>query len=236
MLTNSMYFQSQENLRAAQDAFGSHPDLTILLRDFRSLDRAQAAFPSNEIIYCPDIALGCPINLPVTSSKVDVLVLRRNDRGGDHWVLPTGVTAVVQDWELTHGQDRIKRAYWFSDRVGRKVQSLAGPMARLRPLTYAGVSKLCVNQALRILSQGRVLVTDRMHAAVMGAMLGMPTVAVDLAYDRVSKGQTFGALHEQKISAAYECWMGDFPNVVLACNTAEVEDLATGLLRQLTST
>lgn len=230
MMPNSIYFREEANLRIAQEAFSSHPDLTILLRDARSIEFAEAHFPSNRIVYCPDIGLGCPVSLPQNQSPDDVIMLRRGDRDDDIWVLPTDVSCTTTDWDLPRHRDRIARVLALPDRIGNKLPPLAVTSARLRTATYPRISRICVDEALRTLAKGRVLVTDRMHAAVMGAMLGMPTVALDLAYRNAGTSKSIGAIHEQKLSAAYEVWMGRFPNVVLLRDPAGIQQTVADLM------
>ena len=230
MMPNSIYFQQESNLRAAQEAFSSHPDLTLLLRDNRSVAFAEEHFASNAIVYCPDIGLGCPLNLPAAASKSDVIMLRRGDRDADLWPLPEGVSCTSTDWQLPDRRDTIARMLAFPDRVGNKVDRLAVPTARLRTTTYPLISRICVTEAMRTLAKGRVLVTDRMHAAVMGAMLGMPTVALDLAYRNAGSARTWGPIHEGKLAAAHEVWLGQFPNVALARDPADVKGIVADLI------
>jgi exopolysaccharide biosynthesis predicted pyruvyltransferase EpsI len=230
MLTNSMYFQTEANLRRAVDAFSQHPDLTLLMRDLRSVERASAAFSANTVVYCPDLALGCPIERLPAKPEVDVIMLRRSDRGGEPWRLPDGATSVTADWELEGRDDLMMRLLRQPDRVARRIASIAAAASGIRSASYLASSKICVRKAVETLSRGQVLVTDRMHAAVMGAMMGFDTVALDLKYDETRQGQVFGALHEQKISAAWECWMGQFPNVTLLREVDGVEQAVEGML------
>jgi pyruvyl transferase EpsO len=158
-------------------------------------------------------------------------MLRRGDRDDDIWVLPPDVSCTTTDWNLPRHRDRIARVLALPDRLGNKLPPFAVTSARLRTATYPRISSICVDEALRTLAKGRVLVTDRMHAAVMGAMLGMPTVALDLAYREAGATRSIGAIHEQKISAAYEVWMGRLPNLVLLRDPADIQQTVADLVR-----
>lgn len=230
MLTNSIYFQREENIRSARTALTSHPDLTILLRDHRSIEFAEREFPGVDVRYCPDIALGAPIARAAEPPPVDVMVIRRADRDSDIWQLPDGVTTDSCDWWLSDRDLRMMRLLRLPGRAGRKVPQLAVPLAGLRAAGYRRAAGLAVDQAVRLVSRGRVLVTDRMHAAVMGAMLGIPTVALDLAYGTASQGQVLGRLHEGKISAAFDCWLGEFPNAHLCRDPDSIAEMVTSII------
>ena len=47
-------------------------------------------------------------------------------------------------------------------------------------------SRATVADAVATISQGRVVVTDRLHAAVFGALLGKPVVMIDNATKKLS--------------------------------------------------
>lgn len=56
IMPQTMYFRDQTNLRKAAAAFNAHPDLTILIRDERSLEAARQAFGNCRVRLAPDMA------------------------------------------------------------------------------------------------------------------------------------------------------------------------------------
>ena len=56
LLPQTLYFRDPTNLREAAAAFNSHPDLTILIRDERSLETARQAFGNCRVHLAPDMA------------------------------------------------------------------------------------------------------------------------------------------------------------------------------------
>ncbi|MGH9613096.1 MAG: polysaccharide pyruvyl transferase family protein, partial [Bryobacteraceae bacterium] len=56
IMPQTMHFRDQTNLRKAAAAFNAHPDLTILIRDERSLETARQAFGNCRVRLTPDMA------------------------------------------------------------------------------------------------------------------------------------------------------------------------------------
>ncbi|MBC8000432.1 MAG: polysaccharide pyruvyl transferase family protein [Leptolyngbya sp.] len=56
ILPQSIYFENQSTLEEAKDVFNAHPNLTIFLRDNRSLELARTYFPQTKTVLSPDMA------------------------------------------------------------------------------------------------------------------------------------------------------------------------------------
>ena len=56
IMPQTMYFRDQAKLLKAAAAFNAHPDLTILIRDERSLEAARQAFGNCRVLLAPDMA------------------------------------------------------------------------------------------------------------------------------------------------------------------------------------
>jgi len=67
---------------------------------------------------------------------------------------------------------------------------------------YQKLAQINVRRAVRTLSRGRIVVTDRLHAAVLGTLLGLPVIAMDNSYG--------------KVSSIYNDYLGSLPAVMFA--------------------
>ena len=56
IMPQTMYFRDQAKLLKAAAAFNAHPDLTILIRDERSLEAARQTFGNCHVLLAPDMA------------------------------------------------------------------------------------------------------------------------------------------------------------------------------------
>lgn len=80
---------------------------------------------------------------------------------------------------------------------------------------YRGQAALNAAQARRALSRGRILVTDRLHAAVLGALSGMPVPVGDNS--------------SEKISAIYPDYPHRFENVTMVSSFEDASEKLNSL-------
>lgn len=205
-MPQSIEFRDEAALRRAQGVYGRHPDLTLLMRDRDSLEKATASFPDNRVIFCPDAAFGAAGLLASADPTHPVILLKRNDTESnyDPGSLPTSLRseAYQTDWHVS-ALDNFK--WWpafYAGLLGHKIRPIRSSMypALRRMLDWQ--ASLVVRNAVQIVSRGQVVVTDRLHAAIYAMLMGKPVVLVDNA--------------NRKISAAYRDYLGDSPDVHLA--------------------
>ncbi len=189
VLSQSVMFRSAERAERARRAFGEHPDLVVLVREQASLRRARELFPETDVRYCPDMALGVgPRERPVPA-EVDVVALVRADgeSTGSLQEMARGRAQVVTDWHL-RGADRLRWA--AASAPGALYRRVPDPLRRtLQPAldrSFPVMARLNVEAAAAALARGRVVVTDRLHAHVLCALMGIPHVVLDNSYGKVS--------------------------------------------------
>ncbi|OZC57385.1 polysaccharide pyruvyl transferase family protein [Rhodococcoides fascians] len=205
-------------LRRTADLYSKHSDLTLLLRERKSYDLAIAAFPDNRVEYCPDMAFGAQIDSSPGGSAVDVVKLLRVDSEGiDHGAVDLGASSVQADWGL-RGPDRaLWNAITLPTRIAYNVPRTTRILYPALARSYPFAAQLNLRVAQRILNQGSVVLTDRLHAAVLAAMMGKRVVALDNA--------------NKKVSGIYSAYLHRFDTVRLASTAAEavemVEDAVT---------
>lgn len=187
VLPQSLFVQDEAwSLRARHD-YASRNNVTVLLRDEASLERAREVLPESDVRFCYDLALGAPV-LPAAFSGREPLVLSRRDSEKVSDLFTDDLHIAVSDW---HGT-RLARAQW---RIGVKV--LDGATSRLR--RFPRLRTLCLNAALPRLGllnchqavaqlQGRrAVATDRLHAHILSSLLGVPNFVTDNSYGKVSE-------------------------------------------------
>ena len=192
-LPQSLYYEDDAAAREMAQAIRAHGAFTLLVRDAQSFDFAQSRFDC-DVRLCPDAALYLG-RLSRAPAKADILALLRTDheRVLDAAPLPSG--AICADW-LAEGvaERNLMRA-----RV--KVDSLLASTAQGKRLRrYRMLADWRLRRGLSMLSQGRVVVTDRLHAHILSLLLDIPQVALDNVYGKVSGfaaqwTQRYGGFH-----------------------------------------
>ena len=180
-LPQSIFFASRDALARARRIFNRHPNLTLLVRDRRSLEIARNEFRASSLL-CPDSAfcLG-PLNRPAPASQ-RVFWLARSDKESAA-PAPENFTGSRGDW-LGEPETPLRRINaWFIGRLGRrpKVRRAA---RKLLSWTYAPLARQRLARGCRVLSMGRTVVTDRLHGHILCLLLGIPHVLLENSYGK----------------------------------------------------
>ena len=213
-LPQSICFRDSAALRRAKTVFDRHPNLTLLLRDQNSLAIARNTFRARSIL-CPDMALALGELKRAGRPRVDVVALCRSDQEAAVRALPGGKAPwKCQDWVapprgLRGGVWRaLRRLHRYHDVLGRRgdgLYRLYGLLARQR-LAYGR----------RLLSRGRVVVTDRLHGHLLSLLLGIPHVIMDDQYG--------------KLRSFYETWTKPCPLGVFAGSPDAAADAVAAIV------
>jgi exopolysaccharide biosynthesis predicted pyruvyltransferase EpsI len=219
-LPQSIDFSSKERLAQAQSRFSIHPDLTILMRDKKGADKVRTLFPSQRVLFCPDMAFGYAPSPSSSRAHFDVLMLRRKDREStgvlDSVKFGPGRSVCDEEWGLRRDRKLLWQALHTPGAIAKRAAGLSPVLHDLIFTSFNYQARINVANAVAILSRGRVVVTDRLHAAVLGALLGIPVVATNNA--------------NGKVAAIYEDYLHQMPNVVFATDANQVVDAVRSYL------
>lgn len=182
-LSQTIQFNKAEELERAKRLIGEHSNFHLFVRDARSYELAQTHFQCATQLV-PDFAFGMVKPLQRSSQRYDLVFLIRDDvessnhdlsRIRDH---PNGKLC---DWPLD-GRRRLSTVRRFT-----KLRGLASGWSpeRIRLEDYNVAARWRVDRGTRILSEGRCVVTDRLHAHILATLLGLPNVVLDNNYGKV---------------------------------------------------
>lgn len=214
-LPQGIEFTDGPRLEQAQAILNAHPSLTLLIRDHAGVERAKALFPNANVMFCPDTAFGYGNVERADGPIVDLVVVRRQDSESaqtDRRFKPHPATSVLDvDWGLS-GLAKIKdRVLHIPGAITKRIPALAGAAHPILKACYLAQAQNNVDHAVKILSRGHFVATDRLHATVLSALIGIPVVAMDNA--------------NGKISAITRDYLGRMPNVTYAPSVKEAETL-----------
>ena len=222
-LPQSIHFASRANLDRARSVLDGHPDLTILVRDHRSLDEARARFATHSLL-CPDLAFGItdrPDDGPYGPGPagVEVVWLARSDHESAQQSLPPFPDDVlVTDWAAGEGAtpDWTARAAAAEEDYRAAAGGSAAHTAAADRLAALQLQRGC-----RLLSSGMVVATDRLHGHLLCLMLGRPHVILN---DR-----------HGKLANTFATWTCDSPLARWARTPGEALALARALAADASS-
>lgn len=198
-------------------AIRRHGQFTLLVRDAKSLAFARARFDCR-IELCPDAALMLG-RQPRGAPRYPVFALQRTDHErADAAEEPLPPGTVADDWLE---EDPAQKRYL---RLSLRLQRLfvRDPVA-MRALRQRRLAEWRFRRGLAMLSQGEVVVTDRLHAHILSLLLDIPHVLLDNSYG--------------KVAGFADQWTGDYAGLLRATDRAQAFDLAftrqqAGRLRQ----
>ncbi|WP_269938271.1 polysaccharide pyruvyl transferase family protein [Arthrobacter sp. HY1533] len=187
-LPQSLDFESKDGLEKAQIALNGHPDLTILLRQSVDMARAKEWFPNSEHIFCPDLALGLGKLEKNGQAAHDVVLLLREDSeavAGRDVAAFSELEYKLTDWHLDLKSQFMWHIYRLPENIARVLPISRPHLLNAIQWSYVKAANLNLRGGIKTVSMGRVLVTDRLHGMFLGALLGLPTIAIDNANGKV---------------------------------------------------
>jgi pyruvyl transferase EpsO len=192
-MPQSIHYADSASIDVTARIIARHGAFTLLVRDQESLKLARSRFDC-EVRLCPDMAfcLG-PLSRPAPPTHDGLMLLRTDQeaRGGPSVEPPSGW--LRDDW-LVDEPD-------FHKTVKRRTRLRHLAMGRL-PLAWGARDQsehfdirasARVDRGLRMLSQARFVVTDRLHVHILATLLGIPHVILDNSYGKIHRlSRAFG--------------------------------------------
>lgn len=209
-LAQSIHFDSPKALQETRDAIAAHSDFTLLARDTKSEAFARANFDCH-VALCPDMAFAMDriVRKPAT---VDAFCLLRTDKeavapheGIKKQLNQMGLSAEAGDW-----MDDPRTAERLWDRLYSKLtRKFPAAYPLLAPLAFTARRRYAearLRVGIDLLSRGRIVVTDRLHAHILSTLLGIPNV-VFRSFDAKA-----AAFYDTWTHAAPICRLADDPS------------------------
>lgn len=215
-LPQTIHFKEKVNLERARLILNSHPNLTLLVRDVRSLEIARNEFRAHSYL-CPDMAFMLR-DLPRTEPPQSKIVwLARTDMESSGYSCPKAEPDVYQaDWRRDP-RSLVFRANNFLTRHSRRKTPVLRGFARSISCAYDALARHRLRRGCTILSKGQVVVTDRLHGHIISVLLGIPNVLLDNSYG--------------KVKSFYETWTKSCDITVWAESLEEALDAGRSLAR-----
>ena len=178
-LPQSIHFRDLANIAPFAEAVAAHPDFHLYVRDRQSLDFATAHLAC-PVALAPDSAFALGPQARRGEPDCDLLMLLRTDDERVAGIAPATAGAVTVDWLA---DDPLPPA----------------PPGETRAAAFERMAIARVERGLALLSRGRRIVTDRLHGHILATLLGIPHLALDNDYG--------------KLSAYIACWTADCDGV-----------------------
>jgi pyruvyl transferase EpsO len=183
-LSQSISFSSESDIERTAAVIAAHGNFRLMVRDRKSLEFATSKFScATELV--PDFALGLgPLERTRAWQDSAICLLRT-----DHEV--SG-----QDYDQLHRQQDFPVADWLKDdrQSLRRVNAYARIVSALRfegaaPKKVRYFNARAASRVRRgrdLLSSGKLVITDRLHAHILSTLMGIENVVLDNSYGKIS--------------------------------------------------
>lgn len=211
-LPQSIFFDDAAAIAACARAIERHGKFTLCVRDEPSLEFARRHFPC-ETLLVPDMAFAIgPLARQPAAADIFCLLRTDHEKTGPYESRLGPPRAITGDW-LEDDRSALRRTA-----IGTRLLTLTNPpnAARVRHYERQALSRL--RRGLAQLSQGRVVITDRLHGHILSTLLAIPHVALDNNY--------------RKIGNFIDAWTGRVDILCTALNLDDAVAEAADLLGQ----
>lgn len=175
-LPQSIHFDDPAALESARVAFTEHANVTLMVRDQRSMQVATEQLGC-ATRFSPDLAFCLPKLPERPAPSVDVLRLYRTDHESSR-ASQTSAHATV-DWvdDLATplrkfvwmaGDSRIKRRFSFFESTYRQILSAC----------YPRLAEQRLRRGFDLLGSARLVATDRLHGHILAVLLGVSHIVI----------------------------------------------------------
>jgi pyruvyl transferase EpsO len=220
-LPQTLHYEDDAGLERTAQLVAQHPDFTLLVRDESSFRMGTERLGARTIL-CPDSALALQGRVKRQRPAVDCLVLARLDKetsgldlGAEVAKAASGLSVRVADWVEDPPSLRLRLARWSRHRLRRAAYRHAFSNRLMEP-AYTMAAWARVLRGIDFLSQGRVVITDRLHGMILCKVAGIPCVALDNNYGKVS------GFHRQ--------WLRDAPDCIVTTDAQHAVAIAKEFL------
>lgn len=194
----SIHFEDDVAIKRCAETFGAHPDFHIMVRDRPSVEFVQERLGLTASLV-PDTAFGLgPLPRPAAPTR-DIVMLMRTDKEKvalDETLLKNLPDAREADWRAESESWRKWSRLYANIRgllMGGVVKS------RRQVLVSKQLADMRFDRGARILSDGRKVITDRLHAHIMCTLHNIPHVYLDNSYGKIGR---YGAVWTNGLAIA----------------------------------
>lgn len=203
----TVWYESQENVKADEIFFARFPNVTICVRDKVSFKFMQEHFPRNKILLVPDMAFFIDFEKfgKINTTKTDrTLYAKRIDKELKCDVWPSFIpkNAEVHDWPTIEKKaPKYARADylvgWFNFFGNIKGIKPVNHLIDLMRIHFYRTQY--IRDCVKFVNQYDIIYSTRLHIAIASAMMGKKVYLMDNSY-----GKNFNF---------YDTWLMDLVNI-----------------------
>lgn len=180
----SIHFGDPTRIDQAARLIDEHGNFVLFVRDEESLEFSRKHF-NCESYLCPDMAPCIGQTARVGEPKYPILAMLRQDKEGVGNASSNVLGAIpIEDW-ITESRFDIRRVKTLA-----AIRAASFNTEQTRFAVYDAAANARFQRGIRQLSQGRVIITDRLHVHIISLLLGLPHAVLDNSYGKIARFMT----------------------------------------------
>jgi exopolysaccharide biosynthesis predicted pyruvyltransferase EpsI len=184
----TIYYSNSNNTIKDNRFYSSHSKLVISIKSEESYIFAQKNFKKTNLVYLPDLTYVIGNMEPLSEPIYDIIVIRNKYRES---IYPFTV------W-LDAFNEFLRFGYSFRD-----VDWIRYNNIRANPNDLVGSVQRRTNLANKVISLGKVIITDRLQISILCILLGKPHILVDDLTNKMIKMRDFAFYDKSECQPNY---------------------------------
>ncbi|HSS96200.1 MAG TPA: polysaccharide pyruvyl transferase family protein [Terriglobales bacterium] len=212
-LPQTVHFQSREREKESMRKMSAHRNLHVFVRDYVSLKRLQAA-GLECVSMAPDMAhalIGVLKSTSEPEANSELHLIRADKEGSQPPVEFHADGSPIVDWERGTIAPARRLAHPYVLKVVKGIGRYMRPLDA-HSIWYRHRDGMIID-GVKLLSRHETIVTNRLHAILLGLLLGRKVRAWDNSYG--------------KLSAYYDAWLSDVSGLTFYQGKYRQEKLET---------
>lgn len=184
-MPQSIHFEDERGFERVEKIYGTHSDFHFLARDSKSLSLARRLTGRDEIL-CPDMALFLDPIPRIDLPSRDIVALLREDKEKNLISRKDECTSGLHviDW-LQEDSSLAIRMSWRIRNLQNRLAADSEILFAIKGRLYDTIAKQRLKRGVRLLGDGKVVITDRLHAHILCCLMGIPNVVIDNSYGKI---------------------------------------------------
>jgi exopolysaccharide biosynthesis predicted pyruvyltransferase EpsI len=196
----TMNYRNKSLIKKDDDIYSMHKKLALSFRSKESYEAALRAFPTTQILFVPDLAFYIGNLKPITMPSFDIFILRRTDTESR---FNKTIWAAAYEKHLKGIYTYLEKDWFFYQH--EKTMDMKKLVEIRLPL---------VNQ---VISQGKIIITDRLHASIFSFLIGKPHIIINEKYKKIYHTRSSAFEHIEACKSEYlQEYYADDPDQAVA--------------------
>jgi len=183
-LPQSIFFHDNANLERCRQIFNNHSDLTLLCRDYQSLEFARKEFTAQSFL-CPDMAFTLGRIERPCNPETEIVWLARTDKESLEKLEPISELGIERtDWLDEPPTSVLSENQHLTNQINLYPHEWKSTKKALYH-TYDSLAHQRLLRGCRILSKGKVVISNRLHAHILCLLMEIPHVLLNNNYGKI---------------------------------------------------